>query len=66
MKNLQIDRFIFLLLFIWGCVNQESSYEETAITVLSENEGEVFSPDIGGRTTMIKESPKTGSKNLSS
>ena len=33
--------------------------------MLSENEGEIFSPDKGGRTTMIKVSPKTGSKNLS-
>jgi len=43
----------------------EESDENKEITILSEREGEVFSPDMGGRTTIIKVSPKTGSKNLS-
>jgi len=64
--------FILSLLNLCSCnrnpnanLSKVEANEEKKITILSENEGEIFSPDKGGRTTMIKVSPKTGSKNLS-
>lgn len=69
MKN---HLFILTVLILYACnsyqdsnLSNEESKEDKKITVLSENEGEIFSPDRGGRTTMIKVSPKTGSENLS-
>lgn len=69
-----MERFVVVLtVFILCSCNQhqgknlfkEDANAERKITVLAENEGEIFSPDRGGRTTMIKVSPKTGSRNIS-
>jgi len=65
MKNFQIVFCILILCSFYSCIDNKSSKEESQITVLSENEGEIFSPDRGGRTTMIKVSPKIGSENFS-
>jgi len=64
--------FGLLVLILCACnydhesnLSKEEPEKDRKITVLSENEGEIFSPDRGGRTTMIKVSPRTGSENLS-
>jgi len=64
---------ILILLICWlifGCNNNKLSNQQlfikkSKVIVISENEGEIYSPDRGGRTTMIKVSPKTGSQNIS-
>ena len=65
MRIFKIIFFALVLFHFCSCDVKKSNNNETAITILSENEGEIFSPDKGGRTTMIKVSPKTGSENLS-
>ena len=65
MKNSLIVIWTLILCSFNSCIDNKSSKNESQITVLSEHEGEIFSPDRGGRTTMIKVSPKTGSENLS-
>ena len=72
MQNIWITYRILISLMVLGCsesktskTNSMDSSLESHAYVLSENEGEIFAPDRGGRTTMIKVSPKTGSKNIS-
>ena len=65
MKNIMIVLCSLIICTFYNCGDNKLSEEKSQIMMLSENEGEIFSPDRGGRTTMIKVSPKTGSKNLS-
>ena len=66
MKKSLLFLYLFITCFFYSCSdNKRSLNRASQVIVLSENEGEIFSPDRGGRTTIIKVSPKTGSKNLS-
>jgi mannose-6-phosphate isomerase-like protein (cupin superfamily) len=66
MKKSWVFLYVFITCFFYSCSdNKRSLNRASQVIVLSESEGEIYSPDRGGRTTMIKISPKTGSQNIS-